>query len=163
MWSGTTSSANKIISGPYQLLCATKGKEIIESCNSWLICLSISLLSPCLFICFTVLSSFSHSFFHLFGLVLCPICLSIFLSFFVLPLHSFNLILSQLIFLLKSYRDFHEDLFPDTFAREASMTAEEWFSGSNNPVSYRASDPCVIHVYFICSYLNRDDKSDLLW
>ena len=154
MWSGTTSSANKIISGPYQLLCATKGKEIIESCNSWLICLSISLL---------FYHHFSHSFFHLFGLVLCPICLSIFLSVFVLPLHSFNLILSQLIFLLKSYRDFHEDLFPDTFAREASMTAEEWFSGSNNPVSYRASDPCVIHVYFICSYLNRDDKSDLLW
>lgn len=130
--------------------------------HDWFVCPFLYCLLVCLFV-LLFYHHFSHSFFHLFGLVLCPICLSIFLSFFVLPLHSFNLILSQLIFLLKSYRDFHEDLFPDTFAREASMTAEEWFSGSNNPVSYRASDPCVIHVYFICSYLNRDDKSDLLW
>lgn len=41
----------------------------------------------------------------------------------------------------KSYRDFHDDLFPDTFAREASMTAEEWFSGSNNPLRRVSLDP----------------------
>ncbi|XP_022787917.1 coronin-7-like [Stylophora pistillata] len=41
----------------------------------------------------------------------------------------------------KSYRDFHADLFPDTFAREASMTAEEWFSGSNHPIRRVSLDP----------------------
>ncbi|PFX34280.1 Coronin-7 [Stylophora pistillata] len=38
-------------------------------------------------------------------------------------------------------RDFHADLFPDTFAREASMTAEEWFSGSNHPIRRVSLDP----------------------
>lgn len=41
----------------------------------------------------------------------------------------------------KSYRDFHADLFPDTFAREASMTAEEWFGGSNHPIRRVSLDP----------------------
>ncbi|XP_020609841.1 coronin-7-like [Orbicella faveolata] len=41
----------------------------------------------------------------------------------------------------KSHREFHEDLFPDTVAREASMTADEWFSGSNNPMKKVSLNP----------------------
>lgn len=41
----------------------------------------------------------------------------------------------------RSYRDFHGDLFPDTVAREASMTAEEWFGGSDTPMKKVSLDP----------------------
>ncbi|XP_074621834.1 coronin-7-like [Acropora palmata] len=41
----------------------------------------------------------------------------------------------------RSYKDFHADLFPDTVAREASMTAEEWFSGSNIPMKKVSLNP----------------------
>ena len=57
---------------------------------------------------------------------------------------------SSLIFFIpppKSYREFHEDLFPDTVAREASMTADEWFSGINNPVSC----DIISHLNFCCA------------
>ncbi|KAL9973088.1 hypothetical protein ACROYT_G019500 [Oculina patagonica] len=46
----------------------------------------------------------------------------------------------------KSYRDFHEDLFPDTIAREASITADEWFSGSNSPMKRVSLDPSKRHA-----------------
>ena len=60
----------------------------------------------------------------------------------------------------KSHRDFHEDLFPDTTAREASMTADEWFSGANNPVSCYISFRLlfvigtlfVVESFFSCRY-----------
>ncbi|KAJ7357667.1 Coronin-7 [Desmophyllum pertusum] len=41
----------------------------------------------------------------------------------------------------KSYKEFHEDLFPDTVAREASMTGDEWFSGSNSPMKRVSLNP----------------------
>lgn len=41
----------------------------------------------------------------------------------------------------RSYRDFHGDLFPETVGREASMTAQEWFSGSNVPMKRVSLDP----------------------
>lgn len=64
---------------------------------------------------------------------------------------------------MKFYRDFYDDLFFDIFVREVFMIVEEWFSGFNNFVGYRVLDFCVIYVYFICSYFNRDDKFDLFW
>jgi hypothetical protein len=36
---------------------------------------------------------------------------------------------------------FQEDLFPDTFDGKPSMTAEEWFSGLNNPPKFMSLDP----------------------
>lgn len=60
----------------------------------------------------------------------------------------FNLVCNFFIS-LKSHREFHEDLFPDTVAREASMTADEWFGGANNPVSCDIS----FHLFFVTGTL----------
>ena len=65
----------------------------------------------------------------------------------------------------KSHREFHEDLFPDTVAREASMTADEWFSGANNPVScdisfhlfFLTGTLFMVESFFPCSY-NANEK-----
>ncbi|GBN78735.1 Coronin-7, partial [Araneus ventricosus] len=35
----------------------------------------------------------------------------------------------------KSYRDFHADLFPDTFAPEPSLTASQWLAGEKSKVT----------------------------
>ena len=35
---------------------------------------------------------------------------------------------------LQSYREFHADLFPDTYSGEPAMTSEEWFQGENKEV-----------------------------
>ena len=65
----------------------------------------------------------------------------------ILLLLSIILVLNFFIPPPKSYREFHEDLFPDTVAREASMTADEWFSGINNPVSC----DIISHLNFCCA------------
>ena len=36
--------------------------------------------------------------------------------------------------LFKSYRSFHEDLFPETFAPDPSLTSSEWFAGKTAQV-----------------------------
>ncbi|XP_068701404.1 coronin-7-like isoform X1 [Montipora foliosa] len=43
----------------------------------------------------------------------------------------------------RSYKEFHGDLFPDTAAREASMTAEEWFNGFNTPMKKVSLNPLI--------------------
>ncbi|XP_025088826.1 coronin-7-like isoform X2 [Pomacea canaliculata] len=35
----------------------------------------------------------------------------------------------------KSYRDFHDDLYPETACGEPALTAEQWFSGEDNVVA----------------------------
>ena len=55
---------------------------------------------------------------------------------FILSSHKLLfLLLSIILPLFQTYRDFHQDVFPDTFTGDASMTAEEWFAGQNKPVS----------------------------
>ncbi|XP_078683818.1 coronin-7-like [Branchiostoma floridae x Branchiostoma belcheri] len=41
----------------------------------------------------------------------------------------------------KSYRDFHEDLYPDTASGQPTMTAQEWMDGGNNMVTKISLDP----------------------
>lgn len=48
---------------------------------------------------------------------------------------------------LKSYRTFHEDLFPDTYAPEPSLTVAEWQEGKKAQV-------CFISTYFFTDYFN---------
>ena len=66
----------------------------------------------------------------------------------MLCLHTLYTLYLYFFFFLKSYRDFHEDLFPDTDSREASMTADEWFSGSNTPVSNNIVSFCSVTLEF---------------
>ena len=47
----------------------------------------------------------------------------------------FSIVLYCFLLFFQTYRDFHQDVFPDTFTGDASMTAEEWFAGQNKPVS----------------------------
>lgn len=41
----------------------------------------------------------------------------------------------------KSYRDFHPDLYPDTYGAEPSMTMSDWMDGRNIPISKITLDP----------------------
>ncbi|XP_013771927.1 coronin-7-like [Limulus polyphemus] len=41
----------------------------------------------------------------------------------------------------KSYRDYHEELFPDTAGTEPSLTLDEWMMGSNDMVSKISLNP----------------------
>ena len=38
--------------------------------------------------------------------------------------------------ILQQYKDFHDDLFPDTKCGEAALDASQWFDGQNAKVSY---------------------------
>ncbi|XP_033742691.1 coronin-7-like isoform X2 [Pecten maximus] len=41
----------------------------------------------------------------------------------------------------KSYRDYHEDLFPDTFSGEPTVSSSSWFSGENGQVKLMSLNP----------------------
>ncbi|XP_062514587.1 coronin-7-like [Corticium candelabrum] len=41
----------------------------------------------------------------------------------------------------KSYREFHEDLYPDTLSGEPALSSEAWFSGDNKEVGRVSLDP----------------------
>ncbi|XP_077983604.1 coronin-7-like [Glandiceps talaboti] len=41
----------------------------------------------------------------------------------------------------KTYRDFHEDLFPDTLSGEPAMTSDQWLEGQNTQVSTTSLNP----------------------
>ncbi|XP_069131157.1 coronin-7-like [Argopecten irradians] len=41
----------------------------------------------------------------------------------------------------KSYRDYHEDLFPDTFSGEPNLPASAWFGGENGQVKMMTLNP----------------------
>jgi len=40
------------------------------------------------------------------------------------------------VYFFQSYKEFHEDLFPDTPCGEPALSSEDWFSGQNGQVWY---------------------------
>ncbi|XP_046355097.2 coronin-7-like [Haliotis rufescens] len=41
----------------------------------------------------------------------------------------------------KSYRDYHEDIYPPTSSMDPAMSADQWFSGQNDKISLISLDP----------------------
>ena len=59
----------------------------------------------------------------------------------LLLLTKSNIIPTPYVVPRKSYKEFHEDLFPDTPCGEPALSSEDWFSGQNGQVQLTSLDP----------------------
>lgn len=61
----------------------------------------------------------------------------------------------------KTYRDFHNDLYPDTNYYKTDLTVTQWLKGVNTPVPKMSLDPAKRELGdapIIVSQLNRNDR-----
>ena len=73
----------------------------------------------------------------------------------------------------KSYRDFHNDLYPETIGFKTDLTVAQWFNGINMPVPKMSLDPakrelgeapiivsiCLVAPFRHCAYTQSQSPS----
>ncbi len=58
------------------------------------------------------------------------------------------MLLEMLFVFVQSYREYHDDIFPDTATMEPAMSAQQWLSDQNNQVSLKLTQILVILLSF---------------